>query len=45
MLNTLDKLAKKRHNENLRAKGAREMAMDSSEDLSLLAEIVKNRKK
>jgi DNA primase len=45
MLNTLDKLAKKRHNENLRAKVAREMAMDSSEDLSLLAEIVKNRKK
>lgn len=45
MINTLEKLAKKRHNENLRAKIAQEMSMDASEDLSLLAEVLKNRKK
>lgn len=46
MVSTLEKLAKKRHNENLRVKVAQEMAFsEKSEDLSLLAEILQNRKK
>lgn len=45
MIESLKKLAKKRHNEDLKARVAPGLSIDNSEDLSLLADIVRNQKR
>lgn len=45
MINSIDKLSKKKHNQNLKAKIAQQMQLSDTSDFDLLAQMVNDRKK